>query len=236
MRYRTQGWIVTFADMVTLLMVFFVMLIAVREAKIIKTFIILSAFEGKLGLLEGGKSLSPDRFEEMGQRIESLPSFRRGKSLSRALKKASATFKPDIEAKRMRITEEARGIRVSLFTDFLFAPNSARLNMEASRRVMENLKLLLTSGEFDNHIAIEGHTDARPYSGREYKDNWDLSFQRAWVVLNGLRFIPALQELDESKLSLHGYGPTRPVESNETPEGRQYNRRVDIVLIHDGKE
>ena len=80
----------TFADIVTLLMVFFVMLIASGETKIVKTLIILSAFEGKLGVLQGGQSLSPGEFENRGRNIESLPSSRRAQSLEKALKRATS--------------------------------------------------------------------------------------------------------------------------------------------------
>ena len=67
----------TFADLVTLLMVFFVMLMAAGDTKIVKTLIILSAFEGKLGILSGGQSLSPGQFESMGQNLQALPSIKK---------------------------------------------------------------------------------------------------------------------------------------------------------------
>ena len=228
---KIPTWMATFADMVTLLMVFFVMLMALGEVKIVKTLIVLSAFEGKLGLLKGGQSFDLGQFENMGQNIQALPSAKRGKSLFKSLKRAQLIFEPEVKSKKVRVSEDERGIVISLMTDLLFEPGSAKVRIDQIQGVLENIRLLIDSDEFNNHFRIEGHTDERPYQGSEFKDNWDLSVQRSWAVLNALRLIPSLTEFDESKVSIHGYGDTRTVELGDTPEGRQYNRRVDVILL-----
>ena len=144
-------------------------------------------------------------------------------------------LEPQIKARKIRVTEDERGVTISLMSDLLFEPGSDQLDIEENRNLLENLRLLLDS-EFDSHIRIEGHTDKRQYQGLDFKDNWDLSVKRAWAVLHAIIMTPSLVELDESKISIHGYGDTRPVESNDTPEGRQYNRRVDIVLLKDDSQ
>ena len=219
--------------MVTLLMVFFVMLMATGETKIVKTLIILSAFEGKLGVLKGGQTFTPGDLEYMAQDVESLPSARKGRSLERAIKKALSIFKPEIRAKKIRVTEDERGIVISLMADLLFEPGSAEIRIRDVQNILENLRLLISSETFKNKIRLEGHTDERPYTMSDYKDNWDLSAQRAWAVLNALRMVPSLHDFDETRVSIHGYGSTRPIEPNDTPEGRAYNRRVDIILLRD---
>ncbi|HMB00082.1 MAG TPA: OmpA family protein, partial [Spirochaetota bacterium] len=78
-----------------------------------------------------------------------------------------------------------------------------------------------------------GHTDNRPYEGEQFKDNWDLSAQRAWAILDVIRDIPSLTSFDESRISIAGYGDTVPVAGNDTPEKRALNRRVEIVLLRD---
>ncbi len=224
---------VTFSDMTTLLMVFFVLLIASGEVKIIKTKIILSAFSGKLGLLKGGKSLSPGEFENMGQSIESLPSTKKARFLSKSYKKAISVFKPEIKSKKVRVIETERGIIISLMSDLLFEGGTAAINFNDVRDILGNVRLLMDDPDFDNHLQIEGHTDSVDYRGTDFRDNWHLSTERAWSVLNALKLIPSLSDFDENQISIHGYGGTRPVESNDTPEGRAYNRRVDIVFINE---
>lgn len=232
-KQKIATWMLTYSDMVTLLMVFFVMLMASGDAKIIKTRIILSAFNGKLGLLEGGQSFAPGDFENMGQKIEALPSAKRGKSLSKSKDKAVSIFKPETFNKKVRVTEDERGIVVSLMTDLLFEPNSAEIIIEEIQPVLENVRHLIDTADFSGNVRIEGHTDNMPYSGTKYKDNWELSTHRALAVLNALREIPSLTSFDETKVSVAGYGDTRPVENNDTIEGRELNRRVDIILLRD---
>jgi len=172
----------------------------------------------------------------MGQQVESLPSSRKGKSLSKAIKKAVSIFRPESKNKRVKVTEDRRGIVISLMTDLLFEPGQAEVNIDEIRSILENLRLLIDSIQFNGALRIEGHTDDLPYGGDDFRDNWDLSMQRAWSVLNAMRMIPSLSEFDESKVSIVGFGSTKPLEGNETPEQREYNRRVDIVLVRQGLE
>jgi chemotaxis protein MotB len=76
-------------------------------------------------------------------------------------------------------------------------------------------------------VDIEGHTDTVPIHTAEFEDNWDLSVKRA---TNTLRILLDLAMIDETKLSATGYGEYQPIASNDTPEGRAENRRVDFVL------
>ena len=207
------------------------MLISFGEVKEIKTRIILSAFSGKLGVLGGGQTISPAaEFEALGESFEALPSTQQEDSLQRKDSPASEIFRPYVQTKRVRLIENEEGITISLFTDAFFDKDSADLDFGQVREVLENIRLLLDSDTFVGEILIEGHTDNIPYRGEEFKDSWDLSTERAWSVLQALRDIPSIYPLDERRVSIHGYGPNRPIERSDTPEGRAYNRRVDIVM------
>jgi len=226
------GWMTTFSDMTTLLLVFFVMLLSSGEVQKKEMRIIMSAFNGRLGVLRGGHSIAEGKFQNMGQDVESLPSKKEGKKMSKALKDAKSLFKPQQKTKKVRINEDERGIVISLMNDVLFPPGSAELNYEKARPILKNIRLLLSG--INNDVRIEGHTDNRKISSSsEYKDNWELSVARAWAVLNGLVNIPSKVPIDEGQLSIAGYGSTRPVESNDSPEGRAYNRRVDIIILRE---
>jgi len=87
-----------------------------------------------------------------------------------------------------------------------------------------------------NLIRVEGHTDNLqiPFGSdlfQKFKDNWELSGERALSVL---RYLTDLG-LDPSRISYAGYAETRPIESNDTPEGRAYNRRVEIIILREYK-
>ena len=222
---------VTFSDMSTLLLVFFIVLLTIGETTKVKQMIILSTFEGRLGLLKGGQSLSPNQFETMGASVESLTSFKNAKSLSTSKRDAKFVLDAEIKSKKLRITEDERGVVISLMSDVFFEPGDYKIKMEDVVRTLENIRTLIDNREFKNKIHIEGFTDSVDASSEAIEDNWDLSVKRAWAVLKALKAIPSLTKFDEEKVSIHGYGSSRALEANETPEGRAANRRVDIVLF-----
>ncbi len=229
-----QEWMTTYSDMVTLLMVFFIILLSFGEVKKVRTQIILSAFSGQLGLQAGGQTLqSSEEFETLGQSIESLPSKRDEARLEVSTNRAAAILNPYVRSKYVRLTETERGLVISLFTDVFFRPGEAALAVEPIRDVLENVRLLLDSEEYTGDILMEGHTDNVPYVGIAYRDLFELSTARAWEVMNAIRTVDALYPLNETRISVHGYGPHRPIEDNATPQGRAYNRRVDIILRRD---
>ena len=224
-------WI-TFSDMSTLLLVFFVILLTIGETKKVKQMIILSTFEGRLGLLQGGQSFSPRQFETMGASIESLTSFKNARKLSESIKEAKFILDAEIKSKKIRVTEDERGIVISLMSDIFFEPGDYKVRIKDVVEILENIRAVIDNRGFKNKIHIEGFTDSVDFGNEEIKDNWDLSAKRAWAVLKALEAIPSLTKFDEEKVSIHGYGSSRPLESNETPEGRAANRRVDIVLFN----
>ncbi len=224
-------WLTTYSDLVTLLMVFFIFLISFGEVKKVKTQIILSAFSGKLGVKSGGEALvSTAEFQTLGQSFETLPSAKPENSLERSTNSYTAIFNPFVQSRRVRVVENERGTVISLFSDVFFEADSAKFDRENAREILENIRLLIDSPDFKGKVLIEGHSDNIPYQGTEFRDSWDLSLERAWVVFSELSALSSIYPFDESRVSLHGYGPTLPIEDNRSPEGRAYNRRVDIVL------
>jgi len=223
-------YMLTYGDMVTLLLTFFVLMFTMGEADPREMRLILSAFSGSLGMYEGGTTLSKGQLVEMGQTIESLPSKEKGHALARAIKEAQEILKPELRAKKVRIREDERGIRISLSADSFFRPGSAKLEMDKNTEILKKVFQLVT--RVKNKIRIEGHTDNTPIDpknqvGRKFRSNWELSTARAISVLEFMKGRGA----NEKKFEVVGHAQYRPLEKNETPEGRAYNRRVDIIII-----
>jgi outer membrane protein OmpA-like peptidoglycan-associated protein len=106
-----------------------------------------------------------------------------------------------------------------------------------NENLMNTIKELVRdiSASPDHRVIIEGHTDNMPIilsPGRRYIDNMDLSFLRAKAIAN----ILAEQGISLERISVIGYGDTRPIAANETDEGRAKNRRVEVKLIPEDKE
>ncbi|MDH5719895.1 MAG: flagellar motor protein MotB [Spirochaetia bacterium] len=222
-------YMLTYGDMVTLLLTFFVMLFTVAKIEGREFRLILSAFRGSLGLFEGGQTLSKGELEEMGMSLETLPAQEAGRNLSKALKMATEIFKPEVKVKKVQVTQDERGLVISLIGSDHFPPGSARLTSEAKRILTKVSKLLR---HIPSLIRIEGHSDETPVVGgpaaEKYETNWELAGQRS---INVLRYFHEVEDIEPEKMSAISYGKYRPLVSSTTPEARAINRRVDIVIL-----
>ena len=125
----------------------------------------------------------------------------------------------------VHLEENERGITIHIQGDILFKSGSAVLG-DGSEVVLADLAEILR--KIDNDIRIEGHTDNIPIASNIYLSNWHLSIERA---LNTAYYLINTENLPPEKVSVVGYAEYKPLQSNDTPEGRAANRRVDIVII-----
>jgi chemotaxis protein MotB len=227
----SPDWMLTYGDMTTLLLTFFIFMFTLAEIEGSELRMILAAFQG-LGALRGGNTLQEGKLAELGNAIMTLPSMERGRALDKARKRAKSLFQVDVKTQKIRIKEDERGLIISLAADTYFGEGSAEIDIEETREVLKNVAKLLTSPELKNSkFRIEGHTDSVPTdpSGK-YPTNWELSAARA---INVLKYLVQYQ-VDEKQFQVAGFADTVPLYSNDTPEGRAANRRVDIVVLTEG--
>jgi len=224
-------WLTTYGDMTTLLLTFFILMFTTAEIDGAELRMILAAFQG-LGSLTGGNTLQVGKLAEMGHTIMELPSRERGKSLDKARQTAISQFQPELRTKKVRVKEDERGLVISLAADAFFGPASAEINFEEARPVLQKAAALMrTEAMAGRKFRIEGHTDAIPTDPEgEYFTNWELSAARAVNILHAL----VDYGVNETQCQVAGFADTVPLASNDSAEGRAYNRRVDIVLLAEG--
>jgi chemotaxis protein MotB len=232
---KVAEYMLTYGDMVTLLLCFFIMLYTTGKTDAREMHIILSAFKSTTGLFTGGQTLSKGSLEEMGMTIESLPSQTQGRNLSKSNKDATEVFKPEIQAGKVRVSEDERGLIISLVGADYFYPGSAILTPAIKETLAKAAGLIKT---LDRFVRVEGHSDmdAITPSGfsnreeREYLNNWDLAGARS---INSTVFMINAKELDPSKFQAVSFGSYRPLalENLGTPEAKAFNRRIDIVIL-----
>jgi chemotaxis protein MotB len=225
------NWLQTFGDMMTLLLTFFVLMYTTATIDGYELRLILAAFPG-LGSLQGGNTLSEGRLAELGNTVMSLPSTERGDALDEARRNAVSIFQPEIQSQKVRVTEMERGLVISLAADAFFETASAELDIERSREVLRKLSNLLNSDQLsERKFRIEGHTDSIPVAeDGPWDSNWELSSARALSVLQYLLDYG----VNEEQFQVMGLADTVPLFSNDTAEGRAYNRRVDVVILTEG--
>ena len=241
-----ERWLITYADMITLLMVLFIVLYAIGQTD-------LKKFEElKAGLNDGFGAGSADAIDNITaaggdgvlngsaspvelEAVQALEREEAAAELAQAeqnrFEEAQATIQSDLATAGLDGTVEfrleERGLVVTIVVDnVLFDIGSASLRAEG-QSIIDHLGPSL--GRLPNPVAIEGHTDDTPIRGSgAYATNWELSTARATSVL---RYLAESHAVPADRLSASGYADQRPVASNDTPEGRSRNRRVEIVVL-----
>ena len=217
----------TYGDMVTLLLCFF----AIMFNPVMEADEALSAISEYFRNIDWGSSLTPGRLAVGGNIFADLPAQTRGRVLGDSYRRAVSLYAPEIRSNQVRVTQDERGVIISFASDVFFGPASAVLNIEASRGILLNLAILLTSEEVGGRrFRIEGHKDSVGIDpAGPWVSNWQLSTERALSVLYHLADLG----VSESRMQVAGFGSTVPLSSNETESGRANNRRVDIIIIDD---
>lgn len=233
-------WLLTYSDMVTLCLTFFVLLYSFSTLDAIKWKSVVISVQGALGPLDGGKNLidgppgnDPSgvlKQEEQVQDLSRMDEFLRYQQDMKKLEEVRGQLAEYLEkgniASSVVLAMEERGLVLRFQDSVLFAKGRAEL-LPAAVGILENVTGILKS--IDNDVRIEGHTDDLPINTPRFPSNWELSTARA---TNVLRFM-----IDEGmpgkRLSAVGYGEFRPLIPNSSEENRGKNRRVDIVIIRE---
>lgn len=229
----STAWQTTYGDMITLMLCFFVMLFNPTEVDITQLATITQSLQMKeTDTTSGGMSLSVGQLADLGNNINSLPAMEKGHSLANAKKKAVSLFAPDIKSNKIAVTSDERGLIITLASDGFFEEGSADLDIDDTRETLLRLSKFFQDPELaKRRFRIEGHTDNTPVQNTEiFKSNWELSAARA---MNTLHYLSDYG-VNEKQFSIAGYADTRPLFSNNTAEGRAYNRRVDIIILDEG--
>jgi chemotaxis protein MotB len=226
-------WIVTYSDMVTLMLCFFVALFNPDESDPSQLQGMISAFNNiGMGASTGGETLSSGKSADLGNTIMSLPAMEWGRTMGTAIRRALALFNTEVRSNKVQITQNERGIIITLASDAFFGPASAVINIEETRDILLRLAGLLRSDELlGRKFRIEGHTDSLDTDPEgPWPTNWELSTARSLAILHFLADVG----VDENRFQVAGFSSTRPISRDDTPEGRANNRRVDIVILDEG--
>lgn len=211
-------WMVTFSDMVTILLTFFVMIVAMSEVEIQKFQEALSYFQGHVSVLQ-------HESVQTNMRIQTMTKFRTKEQAQRYEDLLDYLKSNDLHEK-IQVNLKENGIHLVITDSVMFHSGDAEL-IEPSRTILRLVAGLLDAGGIES-VVVEGHTDDRPINTIRFPSNWELSTSRAASVV---RFLT--QETTTLAPSLFiaiGHGEFHPVDTNDTPEGRALNRRVEILF------
>jgi len=229
---NSERWMFTYLDLITLLMIFFVVLYAmsnVDEAKYSQVSESLQgAFSGtKYMLGEGGAGQQKDGSDAQAIITEEIK--------NQVVKMASKTQQLQTDIHKylkdnqlegaVDLKVEQRGLVVSLKDSIFFESGSADIAPEYAEHMLKIGSIL---NNLNGDLVIEGHTDNIPIHNSLYASNWDLAAMRA---INVIDLFVKKGGLDPAKLAATSYGEYRPLVSNGTKEGQAKNRRINIVVL-----
>jgi chemotaxis protein MotB len=240
----SERWLLTYADMITLLLALFVVLFSISAVNVSKFKTLKETLEQAFSphILSGGGSIIPNGGSEATEHraeaaIAALASqhsdaatLQGEEEQFRALKaKLDAYAREHGFAPAIETTITARGLVIRLLTDHvLFESGSASLKPEATPLLAEISHLV--NLDRSHPISVEGNTDDVPISTSQFPSNWELSVARATGVV---RFMIG-HEVAARRLEASGVAGERPIASNTTEGGRTRNRRVEIALLRGG--
>ncbi len=198
--------------------------------------ILTLAISGCSITFQKGRRSDLERIEQLNSEIEGL-NAKLGKlqlekddeidELENAKKLLEQQLKKEIGDKEVRLEMAEKGLAIIFLAEVLFDSGKAEIKNEAFGAI-DKIAKVLNENVRDRDIGIEGHTDNEPIKYSGWKSNWELSTARATSVLH---YLVDERGIEPKRVSATGYGEHRPVSSNDTPEGRRQNRRVEIVIL-----
>ncbi|MFC1855748.1 flagellar motor protein MotB [Thermodesulfobacteriota bacterium] len=215
------AWMVTFADMVTLLLTFFVLLLSFANTDTQKFKDMLGSLKDAFGTQEEETSQYVDGKSDP---MESMPNILDMKEREKLLffKEMVKLIKKSDLGKSSELEMEKDGLRLRVKGQTLFKPGSAELSKKMYG-LLDEINVLRE--KFQYSVVVEGHTDNIPIKSKIYPSNWELSASRAISVI---RYFMETLHVSPAKLQAVGYAATKPLVDNSTKENRAKNRRVEF--------
>jgi chemotaxis protein MotB len=247
-----ERWLVSYADFITLLFAFFVVMFASSQTdhtraqqisdsvkKALSEDRLKAAVQSVLGgtvsdkgkgnaMLRGPGGISRgDKDNPSPEDPAQPPEPPRVAELLPSLELLNKDLKAEIESGKMQIHMQQRGLVISFTQAATFASGGDEITPGAINSIR---KVAVTLNKIPNPLRLEGHTDSLPINTSRFHSNWELSAARSIAMLEALS---SQFRIPTRRMSFGGYGDAAPIDTNETEEGRARNRRVDLVILNE---
>ncbi len=175
-----------------------------------------------------GRPTDVRRIQELSAELERLRLQKQAEShqLRDAYEALQKRLQKEIADEQVKLEMAERGLVLTFVSEVLFDSGKAALRPEA-QQTLSKVAGVIREKVPDREVGIEGHTDDEPIKHSGWKSNWELSTSRATSVLHALEE----QGVNPRRMVASGYGEYRPVASNDASEGKQRNRRVEVVIL-----
>ncbi|MCP4448189.1 MAG: OmpA family protein [Myxococcales bacterium] len=222
------AWMATFADLMSLLLTFFVLLLSFANMDVVRFKVVLGSVRDAFGV----QFEHPGDMEAISTSIvamskeESSPTIKVIEEVM-MLEKVKKIIKDEGMEDMMSAELDERGVVIRIKGHILFRSGEAELRDEGLKALGPVIKL---AKAMDHQLSIQGHTDDRPISTSKFPSNWELSTARAVATMRYL----SSNALQPARMNVAGYANMRPLAKNTTAAGRAKNRRVEFVFLRNG--
>lgn len=232
-----ERWLVSYADFITLLFAFFVVMFATAQTDNSKTKAVSESvkralegesLKGAISLLLGGKG----ELKGLGNAQRPGPSGGKAEfsdsselTLAELLPILSNELAQEVQSGRLALRMTSRGLTISFTQTALFPSGEDEIAADFYPTIQ---KIADAMNKVRNPARAEGHTDSVPIHNSRFRSNWELSAARSIALVELFTKFGVARE----RLSIAGYADTAPIDNNDTEEGRQKNRRVDVVILN----
>ena len=235
-----ERWLVSYADFITLLFAFFVVMFASSQTDKAKAQQVSDAVKDALDkggvkpavrLILGGTVDDKGKGNAMmkgpgGSVPKNEPPPAAMAELTPSMQYLTKALNDEIRDGKVDLHLEPRGLVISLRQATFFPSGADQLDAAT----FDSLdKIGATLSGLSNSVRLEGHTDAQPIHTARFRTNWELSAARSIAMLE---LLTDRYKIPRNRLAVAGFADTSPVDTNDTPEGRAHNRRVDIVILN----
>jgi chemotaxis protein MotB len=230
---NSDRWLLTYSDLITLLLAFFVIMYGMSSADVQKFSKLASSMRRAFnvdvmqgdpspGILDSSTSLLSDT-TGVG---EGSGGDQQQQDLQLIAREMGWVLDQEGLSDKVTLGIRPEGTSISISGNLLFASGKSELRPDAVR-LLDSLGTILR--ELPNGVRIEGHTDDIPPAGTGFSTNWELSSARAVAIV---RYLSEMEEVDPARLSAVAYSQYRPVIPNDSPQDRGRNRRAEVLILY----
>jgi chemotaxis protein MotB len=220
-RAGQDRWLVSYADIMTLLFALFTTMYAAAAVDATKAELVGEPIEQPVAVRAGADAARPPMMPSIVPPVELVP---REDTLESIRARLAVELEQEIKLQRAEISRDGRGLVISLPEQATFRTGSADVTPEARQLIV---RVAAAVAPLPNPIRIEGHTDDVPIRTSRYASNWELSTARAAAVVT---LLISGDHVQPERLSAAGYGEFHPRAANDSAENRARNRRIDLVI------
>ncbi len=220
------AWMATFADMVTLLLCFFVLLLSFAEQDAQKYRDVVGSLKDSFGAtVVRSESDTMALMTTSSTKDKAAPASDESRVMKGVIIKLKSLIKEDDRFKNVSgIASDREGVLMYVQSGAMFDPGSARLTRQ-TKAVLD--KVITVLKEYPLNLVVRGHTDNVPIKSARYPSNWELSAARA---ANALAYVVEVGGIPVNRVKAVGYAHTRPLQPNDTKAGRNVNQRVEFFF------